>query len=106
MATALVPFFRTVGGSLGVGALGGVLAAGLTARLGAEAAAAANALTGAEANTAQAGLVRSALAGSLTPVFLLLLGLGLVNLWLTAHFPGLARAEAESEARDVVAEAH
>ena len=34
VATSLVPFFRTVGGSLGVGALGGVLTAGLAARLG------------------------------------------------------------------------
>ena len=29
VATSLVPFFRTVGGSIGVGALGGLLAAGL-----------------------------------------------------------------------------
>ena len=34
VATSLVPFFRTVGGSIGVGALGGLLAAGLAMRLG------------------------------------------------------------------------
>ena len=105
VATALVPFSRTVGGSLGVGALGGVLAAGLTSRLGAEAVGAADALARAGANAPEAAAVRTALAGSLTPVFLLLLGLGAVNLWLTAHFPGLARSEAGSDAREVVAEA-
>src|SRR6266542_3820500 len=34
VATSLVPFFRTVGGSIGVGALGGVFAAGVASRLG------------------------------------------------------------------------
>src|SRR5262249_45984133 len=34
VATSLVPFFRTIGGSLGVGALGGILSAGLAKRLG------------------------------------------------------------------------
>ncbi|HEY6147756.1 MAG TPA: MFS transporter, partial [Thermoanaerobaculia bacterium] len=34
IATSLVPFFRTVGGSVGVGALGGTFAAGLAMRLG------------------------------------------------------------------------
>ena len=34
VATSLVPFFRAVGGALGVGALGGLLAAGLSLRLG------------------------------------------------------------------------
>ena len=37
VATSLVPFFRTIGGSIGVGALGGLLAAGLARRLGAAA---------------------------------------------------------------------
>src|SRR5262249_48952497 len=34
VASSLVPFFRTLGGSLGVGALGGVLSAGLGRHLG------------------------------------------------------------------------
>jgi len=34
VATSLVPFFRTIGGSLGVGALGGILSAGLSRHLG------------------------------------------------------------------------
>jgi MFS family permease len=106
VATALVPFSRTVGGSLGVGVLGGVLAAGLTSRLGPQAVAAADALARSGTNAPESAAFRSALAGSLMPVFLLLLGLGVINLWLTAHFPGLARGEAESEAREVVAEAH
>ena len=37
VATSLVPFFRAVGGALGVGALGGLLATGLSRRLGPEA---------------------------------------------------------------------
>jgi MFS family permease len=106
VATALVPFCRTVGGSLGVGALGGILAAGLTTRLGAEAVAATTGLGRAGAGNPGSEAVQAAIAGSLTPVFLSLLGLGVVNLWLTSHFPGLNRGEAESEAREVVAEAH
>jgi hypothetical protein len=106
VATALVPFSRTVGGSLGVGALGGVLAAGLTSRLGAEAAAAADGLARSGAGAADSAGFRAALAASLMPVFLLLLGLGVINVWLTAHYPGLAGSETGSEAREVVAEAH
>src|SRR5512141_61066 len=46
VATSLVPFFRTVGGSLGVAAMGTVLAAGLSARLGPSLESASRALSG------------------------------------------------------------
>ena len=78
-----MPFFRTVGGSLGVGALGGILAAGLTRRLGADAEAAGSLLT--EGHVPRA--MRLALEESLLPVFAVLLALALVNLAVASRFP-------------------
>jgi MFS family permease len=83
VATSLVPFFRTVGGSLGVGALGGILATGLTRRLGPAADTAGGLLS--------AGSVpkelRLALEQSLLPIFVVLLGLAVLNLLVTSRFP-------------------
>jgi len=83
VATSLVPFFRTVGGSLGVGALGGILATGLTRRMGAAADSAGSLLT--EGHVPRE--MRLALEQSLLPVFAVLLALALVNLAVTSRFP-------------------
>jgi MFS family permease len=106
VATSLVPFFRTVGGSLGVGALGGILSAGLSARLGADAATATHALGAAATDPAQAAAVRAALAGSLIPIFVLLLAMSGANLWLTPHFPGLGPPAGTRDDVAVPVEAH
>jgi len=93
VATSLVPFFRTVGGSIGVGALGGVFAAGLAMRLGSGMEAASRLLAGPHA-TAGAGapqvppaLFRQSIERSLLPVFGALLALAAINLSLTSRFP-------------------
>jgi hypothetical protein len=83
VATSLVPFFRTVGGSLGVGALGGILAAGLTGRMGSAADSAGDLLTQGQVPRE----LRLALEQSLLPVFAVLLALALVNLAVTSRFP-------------------
>jgi MFS family permease len=98
VATSLVPFFRTVGGSLGVGALGGLLSMGLVSRLGAEAETAGRWLArgghAAEAATAasagEALRLRLALEDSLLPVFAVLLGLAVLNFYLAGYFPDRA----------------
>ena len=93
VATSLVPFFRTVGGSIGVGALGGVFAAGLAARLGSGMEAASRLLAGPHAAGAAStppvapAFFRQAIERSLLPVFAVLLALAAVNLWLTSGFP-------------------
>ncbi|HTO87092.1 MAG TPA: MFS transporter [Thermoanaerobaculia bacterium] len=93
VATSLVPFFRAVGGSLGVGALGGVFAAGLAARLGSGMEAASRLLAGPHgaagegAPTIAPVLFRQSIERSLQPVFVVLLGLAAVNLFLTSRFP-------------------
>ena len=83
VATSLVPFFRTVGGSLGVGALGGILATGLTRRMGAAAESAGSLLTEGQVPRE----MRLALEQSLLPVFAVLLALALFNLAVTSRFP-------------------
>ena len=83
VATSLVPFFRTMGGSLGVGVLGGILATGLTRRMGAAAESAGSLLT--EGHVPRE--MRLALEQSLLPVFAVLLALALVNLAVTSRFP-------------------
>ncbi|HEX5855704.1 MAG TPA: MFS transporter [Thermoanaerobaculia bacterium] len=83
VATSLVPFFRTVGGSLGVGALGGILAAGLTGRMGSAADSAGDLLTQGHVPRE----LRLALEQSLLPVFAVLLALALVNLAVASRFP-------------------
>src|SRR5450830_305801 len=55
VATSLVPFFRTVGGSIGVGALGGVFAAGVASRLGSGMESASRLLAGQHAAASAAG---------------------------------------------------
>lgn len=90
VATSLVPFFRTVGGSVGVGLLGGILASGLSAHLGPLAATAGRLLAG-HGGDAVPGLspmaLRQAIEGSLLPVFWVLFGLAGVSLFVTAGFP-------------------
>jgi MFS family permease len=98
VATSLVPFFRTVGGSLGVGALGGVLSMGLIARLGAEAETAGRwlargshaAASAAAAPPVEAARLRLALEEALLPVFAVLLGLAVLNSYLSGFFPDRA----------------
>jgi hypothetical protein len=94
VATSLVPFFRAVGGALGVGALGGILAVGLSLRLG-PAAEAAGALLAHGHGTPSAAAVtpealRAAIAGSLLPVFVVLLILAALNLLAVSFFPSRA----------------
>jgi MFS family permease len=114
VATSLVPFFRTVGGSLGVGALGGVLSMGLLARLGAEAETAGRFLARGSAFSSAAPLsggleaarLRHALEAALLPVFAILFALAVLNLFLTGYFP--ARADdgpARNERRETPASA-
>ena len=89
VATSLVPFFRTVGGSIGVGALGGLLAAGLGAHLGPAADTAGRLLasgTAAPGGIAPAAF-RLAIERSLIPIFAILAGLAVLNLLVTEHFP-------------------
>ena len=91
IATSLVPFFRTIGGSLGVGALGGILAAGLHARLGAAAETAGAILAGTQspgrAPAVAPALFRDAIEGSLLPVFIVLAALAVANVVVASLFP-------------------
>jgi MFS family permease len=105
IATSLVPFFRTVGGAIGVGALGGVFAAGLAMRLGDRMEAASRMLAGGRALPVGEGptalaipplLFRDAIERSLLPVFVSLLVLAAVNLFLASRFPEIARAPVEA----------
>ncbi len=93
VAISLVPFFRAVGGSIGVGALGGVFAAGAAARLGSGMEAASRLLAGQRAAGAAGtpavapGAFRHAIERSLLPVFAVLLALAALNLFLASRFP-------------------
>jgi MFS family permease len=112
-ATALVPFSRTIGGSLGVAALGGIFSAGLAARLGPAAAdagrllahgageAGASAVSAASATAAQAAALRLAIEHSLLPVFAVLLLLAFLNLGVAGRLPRSVeeRPERGAEAR-------
>jgi hypothetical protein len=107
VATSLVPFFRAVGGSLGVGALGGLLSLGLVHRLGAAATETAGRLLAGgrgpgEGPHLDPGLLRQALEQALVPVFGVLLALAVVNLFVAGYFP--ARAD-EPEPRAATPEA-
>ncbi len=101
VATSLVPFFRTVGGSIGVGVLGGVFAAGVAARLGSGMEAASRLLAGphaagaAEHIAVAPDLFRHAIESSLLPVFAVLLGLAALNLFLSSGFPETTVSRAE-----------
>jgi MFS family permease len=95
VATALVPFFRALGGSLGVGALGALLAAGLSLRLGLAAETAGRILAGHHDDASVAApALRAAIEQSLLPVFVLLLLLSGLHLAVTGWFPGRVDAEA------------
>jgi MFS family permease len=104
VATSLVPFFRAIGGSIGVGALGGLLAVGLDRHLGAAAESAGRLLA---AGHASAGLpvapevFRVAIERSLIPVFAILAALAVVNLAVTGRFPEHVSADAKTLRRSV-----
>jgi hypothetical protein len=90
VATSLVPFFRAVGGALGVGALGSLLAAGLSRRLGPAAEAAGALLArghGAAAAGADLSHLGAALESALLPVFVVLLVLAVLNVAVASSFP-------------------
>ncbi len=88
IATSLVPFFRTTGGSLGVAALGGLLGAQLAARLGGDAETAGRVLAGdAVFKAAEAARFRLAIEQSLLPVFGLLVLVGLGCIAAASRFP-------------------
>ena len=107
VATALVPFFRTLGGSVGVGALGGLLAFGLVHRLGPAAESAGGLLVGGHA---EAGIptaidpaaFRLAIERSLLPVFAILVALAIFNVVVTARFPDRVVKEIEAPAEKVM----
>ncbi len=106
VATSLVPFFRAVGGSIGVGALGGLLAAGLERRLGAAAETAGRMLAagggaGGGASSVTPAAFRVAIERSLLPVFGILGALAVVNLFVAARFPERAGDAEEVLAEDV-----
>lgn len=104
VATSLIPFFRTVGGSIGVGALGGVFAAGLSVRLGSGMETASRLLAGGPAGSPEASgapavapaLFRQAIERSLLPVFLVLLALAAINLFLASGFPEVTTGPGEA----------
>jgi MFS family permease len=107
VATSLVPFFRAVGGSLGVGALGGLLSFGLVERLGMAATETAGRLlaghgSAGEGPSLDPALLRQALEHALLPVFGVLLALAVVNLFVAGYFPD--RAD-ESEPRTTTGDA-
>jgi MFS family permease len=106
VATSLVPFFRTIGGSIGVGALGGLLAAGLSARLGAAAETAGRLLaTGPDAagpTSVAPAMFRLAIERSLIPVFGILVVHAVLNLVVTRYFPGRAVGLAEPDASEIL----
>lgn len=88
VASSLVPFVRVLGGSLGVGILGGVLSAGLAARLGSAASDASAILAGRiPTGTLDAETFRHALEMSMRPLFAALLLLALVNVAVASSFP-------------------
>ncbi|HYR45753.1 MAG TPA: MFS transporter [Thermoanaerobaculia bacterium] len=100
VATSLVPFFRTVGGSIGVGALGGMFAAGVASRLGSGLEAASRLLAAPHAAGARTApiapaLFRQAIERSLLPVFAVLLGLAVFNLFVASGFPETTAPPAE-----------
>ncbi len=82
IATSLVPFFRTVGGSIGVAGLGTLV----TARLGSEPGPAASLL--APGGTVVPAALRTALHDALVLVFGVLFLLALANLAVVARLPG------------------
>jgi MFS family permease len=107
VATALVPFFRTLGGSVGVGALGGLLAMGLVRRLGPAAESAGSLLVAGHAPAGAPTPVdpeafRLAIENSLLPVFGILVALAVVNVLVTGRFPERAVPAVEAPAEKVM----
>ncbi len=106
VATSLVPFFRAVGGAVGVGALGGLLASGLIRHLGTAAETAGHMLArGGESGGSGAiapAVFRLAIERSLMPVFGILVGLAILNVWVSGRFPDRAVAPAEASAEAVM----
>jgi MFS family permease len=102
VATSLAPFFRTVGGSIGVGALGGILSAGLVKRLGPLAESAGRLLSPQRAASGQPppiplSVLGQAIERSLLPVFGILVALAAVNVALASRFPEREDGSAETE---------
>lgn len=91
VATGAVTFFRTIGGALGVGALGAVLGYALARRLagavGVDITAALRPETHGRLASDQLRAVQAALGASLREVFLLMLALALVGLVCAARLP-------------------
>jgi len=100
VATSLVPFFRALGGAVGVGALGGLFAAGLSRRLGAAAESAGRMLVAGHAAPGgppvDSGAFRLAIEHALIPVFGILCALAVFNVLVTARFPECAVESSES----------
>ena len=100
VATSLVPFFRALGGAVGVGALGGLFAMGLSRRLGAAAESAGRMLV--QGHSTPGGppvdpaAFRLAIEHALLPVFGILAALAVFNLAVTARFPERAVEPSES----------
>lgn len=84
VATSLVPFSRTVGGSIGVWALGLLLASGLGEH-------GSSALAGTGVGAPVSAAARLALERALVPVFAAMLALAVVNLAVAARYPGVPR---------------
>ncbi len=84
VATSLVPFSRTVGGSIGVWALGLLLAAGLGGH-------ASGGLPAPGAGAPVSAAARLALERALAPVFAAMLAVAAVNLAVAARYPGVPR---------------
>lgn len=106
VATALAPFFRTVGGSIGVGALGGILSAGLSSRLGPLAESAGrllspHAVASGAPSPVPLSVLGQAIERSLLPVFAILAALSVFNVVLASRFPerkdGVAEIQAAAE---------
>lgn len=106
VATSLVPFFRTAGGSIGVGALGGILAAGLSLRLGPAAEQAGGLLAGiptpGRVPVVAPALFREAIEGSLFPIFVILAALAVLNVLIASGFPRRAVVEERVAAQSLV----
>src|SRR6185295_8394757 len=102
VASSLVPFFRALGGALGVGALGGLLSSGLNRHLGSAADAAGRFIAGHQAALPPGitpSAVRHAIAASLLPIFGVMLALAIVNVVVAGRFPGRADDPAEQPLR-------
>jgi MFS family permease len=100
VATSLVPFFRVLGGAVGVGALGGLFAVGLSSRLGAAAESAGRMLAAGHAAPGgppvDPAVFRLAIEHALLPVFGILAALAVFNVMVTARFPECAVEPSES----------